>query len=389
MIKKYELPLVLESMAILVGTIIGGGIFVLPYINIKSGILMTNFWLLLLCIIMCILHLIFGEIILKTDKEMKLPGYAGFYLGNMVKKFLNFVCVFSIAFSLLIYIILATKFTNIIIGDNLVFLKPFVFIFIWLILNIFLFFKTINLSKCNFILTLLLVVLMIALSFLCFSHLDFVNFKINQQLVTQFWYSSYGVIFFAIDGLVAMPMMFLFLKHKKASKTVFKKSVILSYVFVFIVFFLFMNSVALLSKNNTSIDTFGGLMPFFGRGVLIMGALIGLLAIVTSYIVFVNYYKDMLKCDMRCNNIWSIIISMFLPLMFLLLDVNRLDDLMSLVGGVIGGMIAVIVLFIYQKVKNLKSDIYNLNLSNWVVVIIGSFCFIGAISQVILILLNL
>jgi len=79
---------------------------------------------------MCILHLIFGEIILKTDKEMKLPGYAGFYLGNMVKKFLNFVCVFSIAFSLLIYIILATKFTNIIIGDNLVFLKPFVFIFI-------------------------------------------------------------------------------------------------------------------------------------------------------------------------------------------------------------------------------------------------------------------
>jgi len=100
-----------------------------------------------------------------------------------------------------------------------------------------------------------------------------------------------------------MPMMFLFLKHKKASKTVFKKSVILSYVFVFIVFFLFMNSVALLSKNNTSIDTFGGLMPFFGRGVLIMGALIGLLAIVTSYIVFVNYYKDMLKCDMRCNNI--------------------------------------------------------------------------------------
>jgi len=43
MIKKYELPLVLESMAILVGTIIGGGIFVLPYINIKSGILMTNF----------------------------------------------------------------------------------------------------------------------------------------------------------------------------------------------------------------------------------------------------------------------------------------------------------------------------------------------------------
>jgi len=38
MIKKQELPLIFESMAILMGTIIGGGIFVLPYVNIKSGI---------------------------------------------------------------------------------------------------------------------------------------------------------------------------------------------------------------------------------------------------------------------------------------------------------------------------------------------------------------
>lgn len=389
MIKKMELPLILESMAILVGTIIGGGIFVLPYINIKSGILISNFWLLLLCIIMCILHLIFGEIILKTDKEMKLPGYAGYYLGNMVKKFLNFVSIFSIAFSLLIYILLADKFIHIIMGNNYAFLKPYTFVLVWLVLNVFLFLKMIDLSKCNFILTLVLMVLMVVLSFLCFQHLDFSNLIINQQLMSRFWYISYGVIFFAIDGLVAMPMMFMFLKHKNASKTVYKKSVILSYIFVFIIFFLFMNSVSLLSKNNTTIDTFSGLIPFLGRGVLIMGALIGLLAIITSYIVFVNYYKDMLRCDIGCNKLWSILITMFLPLMFLLLNADRLDDLMSLVGGVIGGMIAVIVLLIYQKVKNINSSIYNLNLPNWFVFITGSFCFIGALLQVILRLLHL
>jgi prolipoprotein diacylglyceryltransferase len=39
---------------------------------------------------------------------------------------------------------------------------------------------------------------------------------------------------------------------------------------------------------------------------------------------------------------------------------------MSLVGGVIGGMIAVIVLFIYQKVrnKNVATVPYNLRLPN-------------------------
>jgi hypothetical protein len=109
------------------------------------------------------------------------------------------------------------------------------------------------------------------------------------------------VIFFAIDGLVAMPMMFMFLKNNKVSKRTYKLSVILSYICVFIIFFMFMNTVSLVSGFGTSIDTFTGLMPFLGRNVLILGSIIGLLAVITSYIVFVHYYKDMLICDVNCN----------------------------------------------------------------------------------------
>lgn len=391
MIKKRDLPLIFESMAILAGTIIGGGIFVLPYINIKSGIIVSNVWLLFLCGLLCLLHLIFGEIILKTKQEMRLPGYAGYYLGKMVKKFLNFVSIFAMAFSLLIYIILANKFVHVLMGDNFGYIKPYTFIFIWLALNVFLFLKMVDASKLNFGLTFCLMGLMVLLSYLCFQRLEVENLILIKQTVSNYWYIAYGVIFFAIDGLVAMPMMFNFLKHKKASKAVYVKSVILTYVFIFLLFFAFMNSVSLLSGFSTSIDTFSGLIPFLGRGVLVLGALIGLLAVVTSYIVFVNYYKDMLRCDVNCNKIVSVLVSMFLPLGFLLLDIKKLDDLMSLVGGVIGGMIAVIVLLIYHKIrnKNVKTSPYNLNLPNWLLVTIGCFCFFGAITQIVLRLLNI
>lgn len=93
----------------------------------------------------------------------------------------------------------------------------------------------------------------------------------------------------------------MFLKSKKAAKKTYKLSVILSYICVFIIFFLFMNAISLVSGQGTSIDTFTGLIPFLGRNILVMGSLIGLLAVVTSYIVFVNYYKDMLICDVNCN----------------------------------------------------------------------------------------
>jgi len=95
-----------------------------------------------------------------------------------------------------------------------------------LALNLFLFFKLTDTSRINFVLTIGEVGLVLALAFLCFSKINFLNVSYISLAFSPFWYSSYGVIFFAIDGLVAMPMMFMFLKHKKASKNVYKKSVI-------------------------------------------------------------------------------------------------------------------------------------------------------------------
>jgi len=40
--KKGQLMLTIEATAILIGTIVSAGIFVLPYVNIRSGILITN-----------------------------------------------------------------------------------------------------------------------------------------------------------------------------------------------------------------------------------------------------------------------------------------------------------------------------------------------------------
>jgi hypothetical protein len=74
----------------------------------------------------------------------------------------------------------------------------------------------------------------------------------------------------------------------------------------------------------------------------------------------------MLISDVNCNKWLSYSISMFLPLLFLLMNINRIDNLMSLTGGVIGGLIAVVVLLIYLRIRDKKQTTspYNLNLPN-------------------------
>ncbi len=222
-------------------------------------------------------------------------------------------------------------------------------------------------SKINFILTFVLIGLMAAVSVLTGFKIDFGNVaNISNLLFTKDFYVSYGIMFFAYDGLVAMPLMFALLKNKKADKKVFKRSVILGFVFVAVLYFLFMNSISLLTKANTTLDAISGLAPFFGPTMVLLGAVIGILAITTGYLAFSFYYKEMLQSDFKINNTFSVLITMFLPLLFLILGANKVDDLMSLAGGIMGGLVGVLILFVYKKAKDVGKikPAYALNLPN-------------------------
>jgi len=79
---------------------------------------------------MILTHLILGEIVLRTPKDYKLPGYAGHYLGEHVKKFLGFISVIALSFSLLIYLVLGDKFAKILFFSGAGAFKPYVFILV-------------------------------------------------------------------------------------------------------------------------------------------------------------------------------------------------------------------------------------------------------------------
>ena len=72
---KFKIPATWEAVAVLVGTIIGSGVFLLPYAAISSGILISNIWLVLLTILLVIVHLVFGEIVLRTRHIHSFAGY--------------------------------------------------------------------------------------------------------------------------------------------------------------------------------------------------------------------------------------------------------------------------------------------------------------------------
>ena len=70
-----------KALSVFVGTIIGVGIFGLPWVASKSGFLILLFYFLILAIVAIVVHLMLGDVIVKTPGKHRFPGYVKKYLG--------------------------------------------------------------------------------------------------------------------------------------------------------------------------------------------------------------------------------------------------------------------------------------------------------------------
>ena len=99
-----------QALAVLIGTIIGVGLFSLPYITAQIGILTMLFYFLILGAVMILISLIYSEVALRTKELHRLPGYAEKYLGSKAKKIAFVSNGFGLTGALLAYLIVGGEF---------------------------------------------------------------------------------------------------------------------------------------------------------------------------------------------------------------------------------------------------------------------------------------
>ena len=108
----------LLSIAILFGATTGAGLFAVPYVIARAGVITFLVYLPVLVGIQILLHLLFARLILSTKESHRLPGYVHVYAG---KRYKNLVLIFSLvaAFgTLLAYIVLGGVFLSDFLGAS-------------------------------------------------------------------------------------------------------------------------------------------------------------------------------------------------------------------------------------------------------------------------------
>ena len=183
---KKKLPL-FEAISILVGTIIGAGILGIPYVVAKAGFLTGLVVLTIISYTVIMINLFLGEIVLSTRVKHQLTGYAEKYLGKWGKYLMFGSVVFGFYGALLAYIIGEGQVLAALTGGSEVVYSLLFFVgasaLVYIGLTI--------VQKFEFIMTLIILLIVIIITFWGFSSLNFSS-KLQRSEISMVFFIASG-----------------------------------------------------------------------------------------------------------------------------------------------------------------------------------------------------
>lgn len=324
----------LFNFLLLTGTIIGAGIFSLPFIFQKLSFFYPVL-LFILTIISIYLSFTYLKIIKSIKEKHQLPGYLAKTLGVKWGRVSSFLLLFSTGGALLAYLILGGQFvgniwTYYLIAAGLFLLKPQL------------------MEQSSNLLTTILFLALIFLIILGVSPIKFSAAIFTPKTLLE----GYGAILFALTGFSVLPE----LDYKQKN---IKLTILLSYFVIFILYLFF----GILVKPTQSL----------------LFNLVGFLAITTSYLPLSLVFEDTLIKDLKLKYLPAKLVTLFLPLVLYSLGLHNFLAVLAFTGAVFLGSLAVLIFYGYLKIKKTKGVAETL-----IIFAASAFFLLGLLGEVII-----
>jgi len=339
-----------RAIATMIGTIIGVGMFSVPFVINQSGMYLFFAFIVIFGFVQYYMHLVYAEIFLSTKKRHRVPGYVQEYFGERFKKPALVIVLISTNLTILSYLIIGGIFLNKLLSP--VFGgTEFVYSVSMFFLAAILTFRGVKfIAKTELAMSAIFFMVIGIIVFRGFPHIEPLNY---QTIDWSNFFLPYGPIFMAIGGMTAIPTVCTLLSHKKEN---IRSAIFWGTLIPIIITILFVITVVGVSGSATSPDSIVGLSGVLGNNVLLVSLIFGLVSIITSLIIFVEATREIYWWDLGIDKTHAWVFSLVIPFFLFLLGVNNLTTVVSLSGAVIGGIVSIIYIFLILKVKKNKQQ---------------------------------
>ena len=331
-----------KALSVFAGTIIGVGIFGLPYIASQAGFFVVVLYFLLIVGIAITIHLMYGRVALGVKTLHRLPGYARKYLGFPWGKIAFLIIGLGITGALLAYLIVGGEFLNLFFapyfGGN-----ALIYTLLFFSVGALLIFRGIkSISQIEIVLLIVFFGILITFFTKAFPFID-TNYLASIDL--KFLALPYGVILFALWGSPLIPEIKEILGgDSKALKRVIISGILLAAItYLFFIFVVFGAS-----GPHTSKEAISGLAFTLGDNIIRLGFIFGIITCFTSFITLGLTLKKVFWYDFGLSKNLSWLITCFFPLFLFLIGLREFIDIIGLTGAMAIGCEGILIVFLYK-----------------------------------------
>lgn len=321
----------LSAISAIIGTVIGLGIFPLPYVFFTQGmtVILLVFFIFLLMLLTIFMY---GEIIGRFEGVHNFYSYFSLIFGEKLKPYAFLIEFLSLESVLIVYCFY--------LKDVYGFLSGLLFLLVGHLINFF-GLKTFKNVESSFTFLLILIILLTS----GYGILNFNKENLNLKLSLDF--SSYGLVLFSLTGFSIFPLLKEFLKDWKKE---FKAVTLISY-FLILLFYLFfvITSSGAFGKNLTPDFILTKTMPFWLKTIM---PIFVVLNIFTTFIAIAFYLKKGLVFDWSLKEKLSSFL-VFLPnFLVYFLPLGGFLKILEITSSIFIGMTGIMIALCYLKLKN-------------------------------------
>ncbi|MDP3784487.1 MAG: aromatic amino acid transport family protein [bacterium] len=364
---------IIEGTGLFLGMLIGAGIFALPYSFLKGGFFWSLFLFAVVFFLSLILHYLYAGVICATPGKHRFAGYARRHLGVFAEKISLVFTFISFEGAMLAYGVLGGIFLNVILSIS--FLKGGL---LFLFAGGFLFLLPLaSVGGIDFILTVLL-----------FGFVSFLSLKLGAVFEASNLFISgprdyffpYGVFLFAFGAYSALPDIRDLISA--SSPALFKR--IIFWGLGFGAFFYLFFTIFVLGASGMAVseDSFTGLVGVLGKGVVSVGALIGLLSVFRTYIALGTDLKLAFRYDYSMSEIPSWLLAFLPSLVLFLFGFTSLSEILRFVGSIGLGVFAIFIILMAWRLREKVSDFLGFELRAWWLLPLGILVVLGALQDI-------
>ena len=320
------------------GAIIGVGMFAIPFSFSVAGFWLGVIELCVLAAVVLMVHLCYGEVVLHTQESHRLPGYVRRYLGDNAATLAHASTFIGIVGTLLAYMLLAGVFLHGLLNAFIPASSPAFWSIMFVIAcSTITFF---SLRKKTFFTSIMTAVL---IGFLCLL-IGLLLFRFNsihlEGINVAGAFTPYGILLFALSGITVIPDVINYLKGTQAQT---RRIITWGSLIPAILYFLFALAVVGASGKNISTDAMTGLSLVAGPMVVMLGNIIGLLAVMTAYVILNSSFQAFLTLDAHVTRRSAWAAGSLLPIFLFIIGFQNFISVISILGATIfvldGGLI--------------------------------------------------